>query len=115
MIAQLLAAGRPVFVDPSLGDLAAGLPRYPFGIVMRVLPPAAPTPSLDDVVAINKQLFTGFHLDYPIPSIHDLHAAAMNQRYAELWGGLADALARAGKLDDAGWAQTLARQLAPRP
>jgi hypothetical protein len=80
---------------------------------MRVLPEGTLVPSLGEVVRENQAVFARFDLDYPVPSIHHIHAAAMNQRYAQTWFNLARALAAAGDPEEAAHAAALAQQLAP--
>jgi hypothetical protein len=112
----LFAEGRPLFVDPThppVGELGRVFQTYPYGFLMRVLPDGAAPPSLDEVVHENQALYATFDLDYPQPSVHQIHAAAMNQRYARTWEMLAQALARAGDRDGAAAALASAHQLAP--
>ncbi len=110
---HVLASGRPLFVDPSQARILAAYPSYPFGLVIRVLPPGAKVPTLDEVVAINKQMFARFDLDYPRPHAADEYAAQMHLRYTRLWQDLGRALGRAGRTTDAAWALDIAAQLAP--
>ncbi|HMG57544.1 MAG TPA: hypothetical protein VK601_28785, partial [Kofleriaceae bacterium] len=112
----MFAQGRPVFVDPThdpVGELGRVFKLYPYGFLMRVLPEGTPPPSLDEIVRENQALYARFDLGYPRPSIHQLHAAAMNQRYERTWIDLARALHAAGDRDGAAAAAEVARQLAP--
>ncbi len=111
----VLATQRPLLVDPALMGLLPGVATYPYGFLLRALPPGTSPPPLADVFALNKTILEGLHLDYPTPSVRDLHAAAMNARYARWWNQLADTLAAAGELEAAAWAQHVAKQLAPMP
>lgn len=113
---QLFAEGRPLFVDQThepVIELARAFKLYPYGFLMRVVPDGTPAPSLDQVVRDNQALFARFDLDYPRPSIHQIHAAAMNQRYERTWRTLAQALADGGDRDGAAGAAAIADQLAP--
>jgi hypothetical protein len=113
---RLLAQGRPLFVDPThdpAGELATVFRLVPYGFLLRVVPEGEPAPSLGDVVRENQALYARFDLDYPRPSIHQIHAAAMNQRYERAWLGMARALAAAGDPEGAADAAAVARQLAP--
>jgi hypothetical protein len=112
---EAFAQGRPVFIDHFESTIAAAFPTYPYGILFRVLPPDAKAPSLEEVVDINRALFAHFDLAYPKPGPDEGFATEVHQDYADTWNLFASALARSGKLDDAGWAQGLARQLAPTP
>ena len=92
---RLFAQGRPLFVDPThdpAGELARVFRLVPYGFLLRVLPEGAPAPALGEVVRDNQAVFARFDLDYPRPSIHQIHAAAMNQRYERAWLGIAQAL-----------------------
>jgi uncharacterized Ntn-hydrolase superfamily protein len=113
---QLFAEGRPLFVDQThepVTELSRAFKLYPYGFLMRVVPEGTPPPSLDQVVRDNQALFSRFDLDYPRPSIHQIHAAAMNQRYERTWRTLAQALAAGGDRDGAAGAAAIADQLAP--
>jgi hypothetical protein len=113
---QLFAEGRPLFVDQThepVTELSRAFKLYPYGFLMRVVPEGTPPPSLDQVVRDNQALFARFDLDYPRPSIHQIHAAAMNQRYERTWRTLAQALAAGGDRDGAAGAAAIADQLAP--
>jgi hypothetical protein len=113
---QLFAEGRPLFVDQThepVGELARVFKLAPYGFLMRVIPEGTRAPSLDEVVRDNQALFARFDLDYPRPSVHQIHAAAMNQRYERTWRTLAQALAASGDRDGAAGAAAIAEQLAP--
>ena len=112
---QILASGRPLFVDITLGNIIAQRPTYPYGIVFRVLPRDTQRPSIDEVLEINKKLFATFELDYPTPSDPVELGAAIHHMYGETWRVIGEALARSGKQDDAAFAYALARQLEPKP
>jgi hypothetical protein len=112
----LFAQGRPLFVDPShdpAGELGRVFALYPYGFLLRVMPEGSPARSLDDVVRENQALYARFDLAYPRPSIHQIHAAAMNQRYQRTWESLAQALFAAGDREGAAAAAANAQQLAP--
>ena len=108
-----LATSRPVFVEPQLEVGLGALPRSPHGVLLHVLPAGTPLPSLDDVLALERQQFAAFDLDYERPGRADEFAAAAHLRYAAVWTRLAQALARAGRASEAARAAEIAAQLAP--
>ncbi|MDB4963026.1 MAG: transrane protein isoform [Myxococcales bacterium] len=115
VVATLLAKGRPVFVDRLQTEVIASFPTHPYGIVIRVLPPGAPMPSVPEVFTINQQLYAAFVLDEPQPGPDDEYATVVHRRYAGIWQMIGTALAREGKHEDAAWSFETARQLGPRP
>ncbi|HEV7554777.1 MAG TPA: hypothetical protein VGO00_04930, partial [Kofleriaceae bacterium] len=103
----------PVFVDPARTDILTVFPSYPYGTLMRVLPPRTPVPSLDELVAINTKVYDAFVIDYAIPSMTDDYATFAQRRYADAWvyiGGKFDA---AGRKDDAQRAYAIATGIGP--
>ncbi len=110
---QVFASGRPLFVEISLGSILRTFQTYPHGLVFRVLPPGVPSPSLDELVALNHQLFAGFDLAYARPDAEAEYAGEMHLRYARTWDILARALTEAGRNDDARDARELVRELRP--
>jgi len=110
---QVFATGRPLFVEFSLGNILKELRSYPYGLVFRVLPPDAPMPGLDDIVAVNRQVFAAFDLAYPRPTPDAAYAVEMHLRYARTWDILVRALAAAGRIDEAREARTVIEQLTP--
>jgi len=111
---HVLASERPLFVDPSMTEILRRFPSYPHGLHVRVLPLGAKPPSLDEVVAINKELYGRFELGYAPPERDDDFPAQMHYRYAKTWLLLARALGSAGKQAEAAWAMDVSEQLAPR-
>lgn len=113
--AQVHALGRPLFASHNGGvaDIA-GYARYPYGVLFRILPPGQGRPSIEEVVAINRDLFAGFDLDYRFPGPYDEWATWMHYNYESLWRRLGDALRRTGRPEDAASAIELAEQFAPR-
>lgn len=110
---QVFRANRALFVEVSLGAILTAFPSYPYGGVVRVFPHGTKLPSLDEIVAINEQLFATFDLAYPQPDPDAAYAALVHHRYALTWDSLARALAQAGRTEDAAAARALVRQLAP--
>ena len=86
---------------------------YPWGPLFRVQPVGSPNLSLDDIIEANRKIYGAYDLSYPRPGPDDAFATDQHNEYARVWFDLADALAKSGRMDDAGWAQNLARQLAP--
>jgi hypothetical protein len=112
---RILATKRPVFIDWTMANIATSLPTYPYGLVLRVLPRGERQPPLDEVVAINKAIYSKFTFDYSLPADDDrVFASHLHHRYARVWHVLADALGRAGKADDRDEALAFARALGPR-
>jgi hypothetical protein len=91
----------PVFVDPGRTDILTVFPSYPYGTLMRVLPPGTPIPSLDEIAAINTKVYDAFVIDYAIPSRSDDFAAFAQLRYSDAWTWLGTKLDAAGRKDDA--------------
>jgi hypothetical protein len=112
---QILASGRPLFVDLSLGNILVTLPSYPHGTLFRVLPRGQSRPPLDEIAAINRDWFAALDLDYPRPGPDDEYASEIHRGYAETWRIIAQGFAAAGRRDDAASAAELMRQLAPQP
>ena len=110
---QILATGRPLFVDAFQGNILKTFATYPYGMVFRVVPPGTPPPSLDDIIAINRDLYSNLHLDYRKPGPDDGYPREIAARYASVWAMLARELAAAGRRDDARDALALAEQLGP--
>ena len=112
---QVLGQQRPLFVELSHGNILARFPSYPHGLVFRVLPEGTQVPPLDDILSLNQDLFAVFDLAYPRPVEAAAYAVTMHVRYLRTWEILAEALARAGRRDDARAASAVARDLAPAP
>jgi hypothetical protein len=109
----LLRTGRPVFVDPGLTALRAAFPSYPFGVVYRLLPPAAAPPPASEIAVINRDLYRAFDLDYLHPHKDDDFAAVAHRRYTAAWAAIAVLLDAAGDRDQATDAYEVARALQP--
>ncbi|HMG19839.1 MAG TPA: DUF2723 domain-containing protein [Kofleriaceae bacterium] len=112
---RILATGRPLLVDRSLGNVLKVLPSYPYGTLFRVLPRGEPRPSLDAVAAWNRDWFAALDLDYPRPGLDDEYPTEIHERYAATWQIIADGFAALGRRDDAASAAAVARQLGPLP
>lgn len=113
LVANLLARGRPVFVDRLQRDIIGAFPTYPHGVLMRVLPRGAATPSVIEVLALNESLFAKFALDYPPPGPDDEFATEVHARYAYTWELIAKALEAQGYTAQAARAHMHATKLAP--
>jgi hypothetical protein len=112
IIDDALAKGRPVFVQPKK-EILSELPYYPYGILARVLPKGSHTPSVPEVVEINKQVYAQFDLSYARPGPDDEWPTAVHERYARPWLLIASALEQIGRPDDAAWARDVAKDMGP--
>jgi hypothetical protein len=113
LVRQLLATGRPVFVDRHHDRVFASFVTYPLGVVFRVLPPGAPQRSIDDIVRDNEAAFARFDLGYPRPGADDGYATVAQLRYVETWRAIAVALRQLGRDADADRAWHVVATLAP--
>lgn len=107
------AAGRPLFVDLSQVSILAAFPTYPHGWLFRVLPRDARPPTLDEIIATNREITARLDLDYPQPGPDDGYPTAIHKRYAQPWKIIARALRDAGRIEEMKSALELARALAP--
>src|SRR5262249_34171927 len=98
---QILASGRPLLVDLSLGNVLKEFPSYPYGTLFRILPRGQPRPPIDEVAAINRDWFGALDLDYPRPGRDDEYPTSIHEGYAYTWRIIADAFAATGKRDEA--------------
>src|SRR5262249_35600664 len=89
----ILATGRPLFVDGSLGNILKELPSYPIGTLFRVLPRGQPRPSIDEVAEWNRAWFEHLDLDYPPPGPDDEYPAQVHLAYASTWRIIAEPFA----------------------
>ena len=115
LVTALFASGRPVFIEPSKLAALGGFPHYPYGILVRLLPPGTRPPSLHDVVEINRRVYAAFTFGYELPGTDDEWPTAVHLRYAATWETLGRALEAAGEHDDAAWAFGAARAIGPQP
>jgi hypothetical protein len=113
-VRQLLARGRPVFVDRFQRDIISAFSTHPYGVLIRVLPPGTAVPSVREVFEINRALYAEFALDYPRPGPDDEFATEVHARYAAIWTMIATMLERTGDTSAAAHAHALARDLGPR-
>jgi hypothetical protein len=113
IVEHLLATGRPVFVDRSLGNVLKALPSFPLGTLFRVLPHGQPRPPLDEVAAANRDWFAALDLDYPRPGPDDEYPTLIHEAYAATWQIIADGYTSLGRPADAASAAAVAHQLAP--
>jgi hypothetical protein len=113
LVAALLAAGKPVFVDRLQRDVIESFPTYPHGVLMHVLAPGTALPSVHEVFELNERLFAEFTLDYPRPGPDDEFATEVHRRYAATWEMIGTMLERSGDRELAQRANEHARALAP--
>ena len=111
---QVLATGRPLFVDGYEKHILEAFPTYPFGILFRVLPHGATRPDIREVFATNRDLYAKFDMRYPLPPADAPWAAHVHDRLAHPWQIIHDALIAAGDPDDAAFALELGRSLVPQ-
>lgn len=112
---RILASGRPLFVDLSLGNVIMEFPNYPHGTLFRVLPRGQPRPSIDEIAALNRTWFAALDLDYPRPGPADEYPTIVHRGYAETWRIIAGGYTAAGRHGDAAAAAEVMRELAPLP
>lgn len=112
--AQLwLATGRPLFVEQSGDGSLKDMPRYPFGVVLHVLPRGSPLPPPLDILEINRKLFGSFDLDYPHPGTDDDWATIVHVRYARAWRDISRLLLASGAQAEAQSAHDVAQAYYP--
>jgi hypothetical protein len=112
---QILASGRPLFIDTFQGNIATSFPVYPTGLLYRVLPHGSTLPSIDELFELNQALYDRYRFGYEFPHRTDLVPAFFHTAYAETWRAIAAGLARAGKQERAEIARRTAEALAPLP
>jgi hypothetical protein len=112
-IEHLLATGHPVFVEKSRADIIGTFPTYPYGTWMKVLPRGTSVPSVEQVVAENKDIYSHFELGYPRPGGDDEFATAIHHRYAATWKTLSRKAEQLGNHELAAAAAELADQIGP--
>ncbi len=111
---QILAMGRPLFIDRDNATIAKRMPLYPYGVLFRVLAEGEPVPSVAEIFAINRALFEKFDLGYEVPRLDSEYASDLHVQYALLWSTMAQALGNAGLREEQGIANAFAIALAPR-
>jgi hypothetical protein len=97
VVEHALRAGHRVFVDLKQKDVMTGLPTYPYGAVLAVGTP----PSLDDLIALERDLFGSFLFDYAPPGPDDEYASVIQRHYEAMWELLVRAVDAAGRHDAA--------------
>jgi hypothetical protein len=112
---QILASGRPLFVDMTLNNVLQTLPSYPYGTLFRILPRGASSPSIDQVAALNRDWFAALDLDYPRPGPDDEYPTTIHKGYATTWRIIAEGFTVAGKPEEAANATALRREFGPLP
>src|SRR5207253_7685964 len=111
--AAALATGRPVFIDPYQANIAQAFATYPYGLVFRVLPKGATPPTVEQVFAMNQELYAQYQLDYAFPGPGDQLPAAIHRNYARAWTLIAKGLDAARRSDLRDQALGIAAQLEP--
>lgn len=111
---HILATERPLFVGLGHGRDLEPLGRYPHGLVYRILPRGVLPPSAPEVFELNRAIFEGIDLTYPLPGPHDETATWTHAHYEDHWRRLGHALLRDGDRARAAAAYEIAAQLAPR-
>ncbi|MBA3502823.1 MAG: hypothetical protein H0T65_20845, partial [Deltaproteobacteria bacterium] len=111
---HVFRTGRPLLVDAFASNILQAFPHYPYGILYRVLPRGEKVPSLEEILAINKEVFSRFELSYPRPSPHDRWPTIVHAKYAWTWRLLARSLEQAGRHEDAAWAREAAKEIGPQ-
>ncbi len=114
-VRDVLATGRPLFVDSTQRLIIGNFPTYPYGPVFRVLRPGQPLPPVTEVFAMNQRLYEGFSIPYALPGLDDAWPSEVHRKYAMPWRLLARQLTRANRPEDAAWAAEAARTLGPQP
>jgi len=111
---QALATKRPVFIDPYQANIAAAFPTYPYGLVFRVLPAGTVPPPIEQVFAINRELYARYTFGYEVPGPDDQLATQFHLHYARAWRTIAEGLAHAGRREEQAVSLEYAEALAPR-
>jgi hypothetical protein len=111
----VLASGKPLFVDRLQRDVIASFPTHPYGSVIRVYPRGTRLPSVEEVYALNVELYSKFRLDYARPGPDDEYATEVHLRYRATWEMIATMLAKVGRPEDAARARATAERLGPHP
>jgi len=110
---QILASGRPLYIDGFQGNIAATLPVYPEGLLYRVLPRGSTLPSIDELFEINQAVFERYRFGYEFPHREDIVPAYYHTAYTNTWRAIALGLEREGKRERAEIARRMAQALAP--
>jgi hypothetical protein len=114
LVANLLATGHPVFLAGFVPNgIERSFPTYPYGPLVRVLPPGTLPPSPDTVERANVELLSRFRLEPTPPSSPNGWGGLVHTDYAAPWLALADVFARDGNLVRARACRHRARVLAP--
>jgi len=120
LVKQLLDHGRTVFLDSPAqpgspqARIVAAAPSYPWGTVIRVLPPGSKLPAIDALEAENVALLDQLTPRGERPAVGEGWAAFVYRRYAAPWETLAIAYREAGRDEDAARCEAIAAQLSPR-
>jgi len=92
-LAELLGAGRPVFLTHIIHESVGRFPTYPYGVTLRLLsgetPPAPPA-----LAATNAEIFGTFRLQTPPSQVTSAWELEVYDHYHRTWDALASALAR---------------------
>ncbi len=110
---QILATGRPLFIDPFQAGIATSFTVSPYGLLYRVLPRGAPQPTIQEIFATNQKLYERYEFGYEFPSVADIMPAQFHVHYATTWKVIAEGLERANLPEQARYAKKMAYALAP--
>lgn len=110
---QILATGRPLFIDDLQAGIGTSFTVWPYGLLYRVLPRGAPPPTIKEVFGINKVLYDRYEFGYEFPSVADIVPAQYHLQYATAWKAIADGLLLQNLPEEARYAQQMAYALAP--
>src|SRR4030095_15996697 len=69
---QILASGRPLYIDSFQGNIDARFPVSPGGLLYRVLPRGTAVPSIDQLFAINQAIYERYRFGYEFPHADDI-------------------------------------------
>lgn len=95
--AQLLAAGRAVFVTGTPPEaVTAAYPSFPIGTVTRLLPKGDGPPDPTSLLSANEEVFAQFTLEATAPKSQQSWAGNLQLSYARPWALLAIAFSRGG-------------------
>lgn len=110
---EVLASGRPLFIDPYAVNIATSFPIYPYGLVFRVLPTGTALPSLDELFEINDELYRKYEFGYPKPTGDEGFITTIHDHYARPWLIIANAMGAAGNKDKQNYALGMAVAVGP--
>jgi hypothetical protein len=110
----VLASGRPLFVDLAQTRVLELYPGYPYGIVIRIIPPGEKAPRIDEVLRLNREVYDHFEFPYELPGRDDDLITALHERYASPWNTLGRKLESLGRTKDAEECFAKAKAIGPQ-